>query len=248
MKKTGQKKILIFGVVGALIVTGGVELIKRQGTPSVAAIAQVRFPAHQLILDAGHGGEDGGAVSLTGALESNINLSVVLRLDQLLGFYGVPPILLRDSDISIYDPGCETLRQKKVSDLRNRVATIENTENPVVVSIHQNTFPNSAYHGAQVFFRAGEESKALANLVQSALREGVDPGNKRTPAQISDSVYLMKHITCPAVLVECGFLSNPAEEEKLRNSGYQTKLALCVASACLRGGEIGGGNGTGPVV
>ncbi len=242
MRKKSWKKscgLILAGVLAFTAVT--VNFVAGKGEE--AAFSPVRFPGYQLILDAGHGGEDGGAVSLTGVPESNINLAVVLKLDQLLGFFGQAPILLRDSDISIYDPGCETLRQKKVSDLHNRVAAIEGTENAVVISIHQNTFPNSAYHGAQVFFRAGEESKALAMLVQNALREGLDRENKRTPAQIPDSVYLMKHITCPAVLVECGFLSNPTEEARLRESGYQIKLALCIAAAWLQGGEIQGGNG-----
>lgn len=245
MKKTGRKIILLLTVM-ALLITGAAGTLLRK--PVVPAVAPRRCPQHQLILDAGHGGEDGGAVSLTGVSESNINLAIVLRLDQLLGFYGISPILLRDRDISIYDPGCETLRQKKVSDLHNRVAAIEGTENAVVISIHQNTFSNSAYHGAQVFFRTGEESEALAKLVQNTLREGADPGNKRTPAKIPDSVYLMKHITCPAVLVECGFLSNPTEEEKLRQEGYQTQLALCVASAWLQSEEIWGDNGMESVV
>lgn len=247
MKKAGRKKFLVIGTVVALSVAGaaGLSCLKQ---PSAPSFAPARFSERQLILDAGHGGEDGGAVSLTGVPESNINLAVVLRLDQLLGFYGISPVLLRDSDVSIYDPGCETLRQKKVSDLRNRAAIIEGTENAVVISIHQNTFTNPAYHGAQVFFRAGEESKALAEMVQSALREGIDPGNKRTPTKIPDSVYLMKHITCPAILVECGFLSNPTEEGKLRSGNYQTQLALCIASAWLRSGEIGTGNGTTPVI
>ena len=247
MKKAGKKKILALAVAAALALTG-VRGALRADRPVTPAFAQVRMPKEQLILDAGHGGEDGGAVSLTGVPESNINLAVVLRLDQLLGFYGVAPVLIRDSDISIYDPGCETLRQKKVSDLHNRVSIIEGTENAVVISVHQNTFTNSAYHGAQVFFREGENSKALAKLMQDALREGIDPGNKRTPTKIPDSVYLMKHITCPAVLVECGFLSNPAEEEKLRGGSYQTQLALCIASAWLRSGEICTGNGTEDVV
>lgn len=246
MKKAGWKKILAIGLAGVIVGTGILGSLHQKKTTAV--FAPVRLPGQQLILDAGHGGEDGGAVSLTGVAESNINLAVVLRLDQLLGFYGIAPILIRDSDVSIYDPGCETLRQKKVSDLQNRVALIEAAEDPVVISIHQNTFSNSAYHGAQVFFRAGEESEALAELVQSALREGVDPENKRTPTKIPDSVYLMKHITCPAVLVECGFLSNSAEEKKLRSGEYQTQLAICITSAWLRSDEISTGNGTEPVI
>lgn len=247
MKKAEQKKFWVLVLVTALAVTGAIGFL-RPKSPPAPVFSPVRLSGRQLILDAGHGGEDGGAVSITGVPESNINLAVVLRLDQLLGFYGVAPILLRDSDVSIYDPGCETLRQKKVSDLHNRVAIIEGTENAVVISIHQNTFTNPAYHGAQVFFRAGEESKALAELVQSALRDGVDPGNKRPPTKIPDSVYLMKHITCPAVLVECGFLSNPEEERKLKGKDYQTQLALCIASAWLRSDEISTGNGIKPVL
>jgi N-acetylmuramoyl-L-alanine amidase len=208
----------------------------------------VRLAERQLILDAGHGGEDGGAVSLTGVPESGINLSVVLKLDQLLGFYGVSPILLRETDISLHDTEADTLRKKKVSDLHNRVAAIEEIQNGVVISIHQNTFPDPAYHGAQVFYRTGEESQALAKAVQDALREGLDPANERTPTQITDSVYLMKHITCPAILVECGFLSNREEEAKLRDGGYQTQLALCITSAWLQSDEIQGSNRETPVL
>lgn len=240
MKKRSLKKVLALTVTAALVVAGAIAV--RPGARQVNSVfAPVRVSEKQLILDAGHGGEDGGAVSLTGVPESSINLSITLKIDQLLGFYGVSPILLRETDISLHDPEADTLRKKKVSDLRNRVAAIESVENAVLLSIHQNTFSNAAYHGAQTFYRAGEESKALAQLMQDTLREGADPENRRTPTKIPDSIYLMKHITCPAVLVECGFLSNPTEEAKLRDDGYQTRLAACMASAWLRSGEIRGG-------
>ena len=239
MKKTGKKKFAAACLAAVLLI--GCIAVGEGRSPAVASFTPVRLSGYQLILDAGHGGEDGGAVSITGVAESGINLAVVLKLDQLLGFYGLSPILIRDSDISLHDPEADTLRKKKVSDIHNRVATIEATPDAVVLSIHQNTFPNGAYHGAQVFYRPGEESEALAKLVQDTLREGLDPGNKRSPAKIPDTVYLMNHITCPAVLVECGFLSNAAEEAKLRSEGYQTQLALCIASAWLRNVEIGGG-------
>jgi len=239
MQKEGWKKFLALCLAAALAVTGtAVFRLNREEAP---ALSPVRLPERQLILDAGHGGEDGGAVSLTGLPESGLNLAITLKLDQLLGFYGVSPILLRETDISLHDPEADTLRKKKVSDLHNRVAAIEAVENATVISIHQNTFSNAAYHGAQTFYRPGAESEALAKLVQESVRQGVDPNNQRTPAKIPNSVYLMKHITCPAVLVECGFLSNPAEEEKLRSESYQTQLALCIASAWLRSGEIEGG-------
>ena len=245
MKKYDLKKILAGTLVLALAVSGaGVWRMSRM---EKAVLAPARLPGRQLILDAGHGGEDGGAVSLTGVPESGINLSVVLKLDQVFGFYGVVPVLLRETDISLHDSEADTLRKKKVSDLHNRVAAIEGTENAVVISIHQNTFQDPAYHGAQVFFRPGEESQALAALVQDSLRS-MDPSNQRSPSKIPDSVYLMKHITCPDVLVECGFLSNREEEMKLRGDGYQIKLAACIASAWLRSGEIKSGGTEGPVL
>ncbi len=237
MRKRSRKKVLALMLTVLAVAAVGWG----QNRGEAAVYAPTRLSQRQLILDAGHGGEDGGAVSVTGVPESQINLAVTLKIDQLLGFYGISPILLRERDVSLYDPGCETLRQKKVSDLHNRVATVESTPNALLVSIHQNTFSNPAYHGAQVFFRTGEESEALAKLTQEALRQGVDPENKRTPTRIPDSVYLMKHINCPAILVECGFLSNAGEEAKLRDGGYQTRLAVCVASAVLGSGEVGGG-------
>lgn len=246
MKKRSLKKVLALAVTAALVIAGAAAIWPHRQAKS--AFAPVRLSEKQLVLDAGHGGEDGGAVSLTGVPESGVNLSITLKLDQLLGFYGVCPILLRETDISLHDPEADTLRKKKVSDLRNRVAAIESVENAVLLSIHQNTFSNAAYHGAQTFYRAGEESKALAQLMQDTLREGADPENRRTPTKIPDSIYLMKHITCPAVLVECGFLSNPAEEARLRNDGYQTRLAACMASALLRSGEIQGGKASENVI
>ncbi|MDD5937713.1 MAG: N-acetylmuramoyl-L-alanine amidase [Clostridiales bacterium] len=247
MKKEGWKKILI-GVLSAVVAVTSFGIWRHQRTVQAINIISVRLPGRQLILDAGHGGEDGGAVSVTGVPESGINLSIVLKMDQLLGFCGVEPVLLRDSDTSLHDAEADTLRKKKVSDLHNRVSVIEGTENALVVSIHQNTFSNPAYHGCQVFYRPGEESLTLAVLVQDTVRTALDPANKRTPTQISDSVYLMKHITCPAVLVECGFLSNAPEEAKLRSEGYQTQMALCVTSAVMRSGKINGGGENDPVL
>ena len=186
-----------------------------------------------LIIDAGHGGEDGGAVSLTGAAESHINLAIARRLDLLLGLYGQAPVLLREDDRSLHDPQAKTLREKKVSDLHNRAARIEAVEHAVLLSIHQNTYTSPQYRGAQVFYGGGEGSQALAGLLQDLLRETLDPSNDRTPARIPESVYLLNHISCPAVLVECGFLSNPEEDRLLQSEGYQTKLAAVLAAGWL---------------
>lgn len=187
-----------------------------------------------LILDAGHGGEDGGAVSLTGVPESRINLSIVQKIDQLLGFCGQAPIVLRTSDVSLHDPDADTLREKKSSDLHNRVSMVESQENAVLLSIHQNIFTDRKYHGAQVFFASTEGSQELAVHTQEVLRTTLDPENSRQAKPIPDTVYLMNHISCPAILVECGFLSNPEEEALLRSDSYQTKLAAAMTGAWLQ--------------
>lgn len=243
-KGIGKIFLAVTLAVSLLLAAG----LRRKPGQAVNTILPVRLPERQLILDAGHGGEDGGAVSITGVAESTINLAITLKIDQILGFYGVCPILLRDTDISLHDAGADTLRKKKVSDLKNRVSTIESIEDGVLISVHQNTFTNQKYHGAQVFYRETKESLALAELTQDALRRGMDANNDRVPTKIPDSIYLMNHISCTAILVECGFLSNPEEEEKLRSGGYQTQLALCIASAWLQSTEIQGGNPPVPVL
>ena len=186
-----------------------------------------------LVLDAGHGGEDGGAVSLTGAPESKINLAIVLKLRDVLGLYGVDPILLRETDVSLHDSGAGTLREKKRSDLKNRVAAIEKVEGGTLLSIHQNTYPGSRYHGAHVFYAPTEGSQALAEHFQNSIKAALQPDNERAVKRIPDTVYIMNHITCPAILIECGFLTNPGEEAMLRDEDYQRKLFAVIAAAWL---------------
>ena len=186
-----------------------------------------------LILDAGHGGEDGGAVSLTGTPESRINLEIVLKMDDILGFYGTAPLLLRREDISLHDADAVTLREKKVSDLKNRVAAIQAAAGASLISIHQNSYPQSRYHGAQTFYAPTQGSRELAEHIQTVLRQTLQQENQREVKQIPDTVYLMNHISCRAALVECGFLTNPEEEALLRDDGYQRKLAAALSAAWL---------------
>ena len=203
----------------------------RQGTPVVKPVLLGR--AETLILDAGHGGEDGGAVSLSGVPESQINLAIVLKMDDLFGLYGVAPVLLREKDVSLYDDGAVTLREKKVSDLKNRAEAIEAVDHAVLFSIHQNTFSDRQYHGAQAFYAPTEGSRQMAASIQNAIRMTLQPDNSRQEKKIPDSVYLLNHISCPAVLIECGFLTNPGEEAQLLDSSYQRKLAAVLVAAWL---------------
>ena len=188
----GQRKIFLTAALAiALLLGDGVHEKVEKG---ISAMTSVRISERQLILDAGHGGEDGGAVSITGIAESTINLAITLKIDQLLGFYGISPILVRNSDISLHNAEANTLREKKVSDLKNRVALVEGTANGVLISIHQNTFTNQVYHGAQVFYRGEEESLALAAPGGRIVLIG-NPNGPRTLSQTTYWSILRKQLT-----------------------------------------------------
>lgn len=202
----------------------GAMLLSRAGS-AVAVFSSETSTAPIVVIDAGHGGEDGGAISVTGARESMLNLEISQRLNDLLHFLGVHTQMIRTEDISVYTEG-DTIAQKKVSDIHNRVKAVEQTPNALLVSIHQNQFSESQYRGAQVFYAQG--SQELAELLQSDLAAQVDPRNHRQCKQ-AQGIYLLEHISCPAVLIECGFLSNPAEEALLRDASYQKKLASVIA-------------------
>lgn len=200
------------------------------GTRTVTTLSEAKpFPrSHTFILDPGHGGVDGGATSCTGKLESAFNLEISLRLNDLMHFLGYKTRMIRTEDISIYTKG-ETIAQKKMSDLKERVRICAETEGAVLLSIHQNTFPDGRYSGAQVFYPKGEESKLLADKLQSAFVETLNPGSHRKPKK-AEGIYLMEHIGCPGVLIECGFLSNVQEEGKLRSGEYQQQICCIIAA------------------
>ena len=226
MKKAGVCAAGIFLII--IILGAAVLQPDRQSVQSwSAARAQ-----HQLILDAGHGGEDGGAVSLSGVPESQINLAIVQKMDGILGLFGRPAILLRNEDRSLHDDTAVTLREKKVSDLKNRVDAVNRINNATLISIHQNSFPEQKYRGTQVFYANTDGSQELAAYIQNAIRQTIQPDNSREEKQITDQVYLMNNIQCRGVLVECGFLTNPEEEAKLRDADYQKKM-VCVIGSCI---------------
>lgn len=181
-----------------------------------------------IIIDAGHGGIDGGAVSCSGIPESRYNLEIALKLDDLLHLLGFETRMIRTEDISVCTEG-ETIARKKVSDLKERVRIANETPNGLLLSIHQNYFSDQRYSGAQVFYPDTQDSRRLAEQLQSVLCTALDPGNHRQSRK-SSGVYLMEKVRCTAVLIECGFLSNPREEAALRSPGYQQKLCAAIAS------------------
>ena len=227
------KKVLI--LILALLLAVAATWYRWRGEGAVLVLAgPYQLQGTTVVIDAGHGGEDGGAVSPAGTVESAVNLAIALRLDAVLGFCGVDTVLLRTEDVSLHDPWAQTLREKKASDLRNRAEMVEAIPNALLISIHQNTYAGSSrYHGAQVFYADPKRSLSLARHTQETLRLALDPENTRQAAKLPGAVYLMDHITCPAILVECGFLSNPEEDARLRTAGYQIKLAVALTSALL---------------
>lgn len=213
-------------------ILGGATLFgNHQVVPAVSLIPEGE---RVLILDAGHGGEDGGASSASGSKESDINLNIVLKTEALMAFLGVETKLTRSEDVSIYSEGATTLREKKVSDLKNRVTIVESTPNAMLISVHQNYFTDARYSGAQVFYNAGDISCQWGEGVQETLSQMVDPDNSRNAKPMPNGIYLFEHISCPAILVECGFLSNGEEASLLLTDTYQRKISVALAGAYLQ--------------
>jgi len=214
--------------VYAIILSGilGLVFLGNKVVTAVSTSAPIQN-RKTVIIDAGHGGEDGGATSCTGVLESQINLEIALKLDDLMHLLGINTLMIRTTDCSIYTKG-ETIAQKKVSDLKERVRIVNETENGFLVSIHQNHFSNEKYSGAQVFYAPTDGSKDVAGVLQKSLIQTINPDSNRGIKK-ADSVYLMQHIDCPGILIECGFLSNHREEYLLRDVEYQRKLCSVIA-------------------
>lgn len=217
-----------------ILIIGFFLLAIQWGSRTVTVIAE-QLPVereHCIIIDAGHGGEDGGATSCTGKLESAYNLEIALKLNDLLHLLGYDTKMIRTEDISIYTRG-GSIAQKKVSDLKERVRIVNETEGALLLSIHQNNFQDSRYSGAQVFYTSTEGSRELATELQSAFVSTLNRGSNRK-CKKSEGIYLMEHIQCAGVLIECGFLSNSEEEAKLNSASYQKKLCCVIAGTVSR--------------
>lgn len=206
--------------------------VKSGGTLAAASSRVGNNPP--IILDAGHGGEDGGAIGVGGILEKDINLSVTLKTNAVLRFMGFETLLTRDEDKMTCDDGLSSQRAKKVSDIKNRFALLEESECLCFISIHQNFFGGNA-HGAQIFYSGGNpESKLLAQKLQDGIRITLQPENERVIKQATDDIYILYHTKKPAVLAECGFISNSDDAEMLTNEEYQNKLAFVIAESTVK--------------
>lgn len=178
-----------------------------------------------IVIDAGHGIPDEGAESSNGTTEAKTNLKIALKLQNLLEQSGCTVILTRSDDNAIYDLDSKTLKEKKVSDIRNRVKIGNESSADAFVSIHLNKIPESQYDGWQTFYKKeSEDGQRLAVSIQNNLNEAIQKENNRV-AKTIENIYIIKHVEIPITIVECGFLSNPEEEKKLLEDEYQNKLA-----------------------
>lgn len=188
-----------------------------------------------VMIDAGHGGEDGGAQGPDGVLEKQINLAVSEKLEHIMNLCGINTDMTRRSDESLFFDERNSVRERKIADIKRRVEKVQKTPRATLISVHQNSFPEENCKGAQVFFsKSNVNSKTLAKNVQTALKSGIDENNRRTEKQNDKTIYILENVNCPAILVECGFLTNQEEAKLLKKDTYQTKLAMCIAAGYLR--------------
>ena len=227
-----QKKIL--GIVMAAVLLVSMYLVERKGAAYVASDNVVTVEEDKkvcVVIDAGHGGADPGKVGINGALEKDINLKIANQVKHFLEAQDIRVVMTRTDDNGLYSADSSN---KKVQDMKRRIAVIEEVQPEIVVSIHQNSYHEEYVHGAQVFYYNGSVTgKLLAEMIQKRFIITVDPQNKRE-AKANDSYYLLKKTRRPIVIVECGFLSNSEEAEKLTSGFYQEKAAWAVHMGILQ--------------
>lgn len=207
-------------------------IVESKPDEAVQAFSTV-YTAPVVIIDAGHGGEDGGAVSLNGIYESEINLSISLKLEQVFAFLGLKTLMTRNTNDIDYPPDAETVRAKKIYDQKSRVELINSTPDCILISIHQNKYTDTLPSGAQVLYASNTGSSILGEAIQTSLIAAVGEENVRPMTPVSPDIYLMKQVSCPAVLIECGFLSNWNDEALLITNEYQMKLVCGIASGYI---------------
>lgn len=230
------KRYQIIAVITAFLIILSVMLYLTFMANSSADVVMAKPVFQQtVIIDAGHGGEDGGAVGIDGTVEKNINLDIALKLEKILKFYGFDVIMIRTRDIMVCDDGLDSLRKRKVSDIHNRFAIMQKYPDAVFISVHQNKFSDPAQHGTQVFYSGNnEKSKLLAEAIQSSVTTVLQPNNSRIVKKSGSGIYLLYHAELPAVLVECGFVSNSNDVKNLNDEKYRMKLAMLIADGLLK--------------
>lgn len=232
--KIGKKSIIAI-ITAFLIILSAMLYITFMANFSAAEASSMPITQKTVIVDAGHGGDDGGAIGIDGTVEKDINLDIALKLEKILKFYGFNVIMTRTQDVMTCDDGLDSLRKRKISDIHNRFELMRKNPDAIFISVHQNKFEDSSQHGTQVFYSGNDErSKELAEAIQTSVTLTLQRKNDRVVKKSGSGIYLLYHAKIPAVLVECGFISNSDEVKKLKDESYRMKLAILIADGLLK--------------
>lgn len=232
--KIGKKSIIAI-ITAFLIILSAMLYLTFMANFSAAEASSMPITQKTVIVDAGHGGDDGGAIGIDGTVEKDINLDIALKLDKILKFYGFNVIMTRTQDVMTCDDGLDSLRKRKISDIHNRFELMRKNPDAIFISVHQNKFEDSSQHGTQVFYSGNDErSKELAEAIQTSVTLTLQRKNDRVVKKSGSGIYLLYHAKIPAVLVECGFISNSDEVKKLKDESYRMKLAILIADGLLK--------------
>ena len=216
--------LILLVCLAALVLFGLIVHGNRQ-----TAVSQ-RYTVTTLVIDPGHGGIDSGAVGADGTRESDLNLAIALRTRALAELYGLENVLVRQDDTT----KCDSESYSERRDLECRTNIVHQTENPIYISIHQNNYPTAQPSGSQVIYASGEGSQALGQLTHLNLIQALYPSNRRMAEPSTKKLYILSHVDCPAILVECGFMSNTIDLENLKRAGFQTSIAAVLIGSYLQ--------------
>ncbi len=231
-----MKKIICL-LSAVTLLFSGIFLVGKSTQETISEITShsVLQLKNTVILDAGHGGEDGGAVAADGTMEKDLNLAISNAIAGYFELFGIPYIPVRTTDISVCDEGLTSIKERKRSDILNRYALVNDTPDAVLLSIHQNMFSEPKYYGTQVFYAGGDPtSENLASTIREAVLTGLQPENTRAIKPSTDSIYLLYHAKTTSVLVECGFLSNENELQKLKDEAYESQISYFIFKGMLQ--------------
>lgn len=238
MKKTSSilLSFFIFTLLFCSVVSLFFLLARRTPTPDGSSeqesLPPPRYDGPTVIIDAGHGGEDGGAVGVDGVLEKDINLTIAKELFDALSARKITCVMTRTEDMLLYDRNADYEGRKKALDAKARLEIAEAQSNAIFISIHQNSYPVAKYSGFQIYYsKNNSESAALAKALELAVREKLQPDNNRASKEAGSNIYLLQKLTCPALLLECGFLSNPEECARLQDTDYRARLVEVLSDA-----------------
>lgn len=230
-----EKKSIIAIITAFLIILSAMLYLTFMANFSAAEASSMPVTQKTVIVDAGHGGDDGGAIGIDGTVEKDINLDIALKLEKILKFYGFNVIMTRTQDVMTCDDGLDSLRKRKISDIHNRFELMRKNPDAIFISVHQNKFEDSSQHGTQVFYSGNDvRSKELAEAIQTSVTLTLQQKNDRVVKKSGSGIYLLYHAKIPAVLVECGFISNSDEVKKLKDESYRMKLAILIADGLLK--------------